>query len=173
MSKNSEKSTKIGKGGKILLALCIIIIISLGIIIYLLLNKTDANEKRNIVVNEKNAETTVSEMADNEKIAPGYYELTMNFTWDFDNGTAISENAYIKNAETNDNAVYVDVTLSDTNEIIYASPIIPVGSYLDNISLDSDLNAGTYDCVATYHLLDEANNSISTVRVNLSIVIVD
>ena len=50
-------------------------------------------------------------------------------------------------------------------------PIIPVGSYLENIALDTALPAGTYDCILTYHLLDEENVSISTLKLTVTIVI--
>lgn len=174
MSNQNEKSAKGGKGGKIVLAICIVVIIALlGVVIFLLLNKGEKEEpvKRNVVVNKDNVDEIVSQMIEKEITEQGYYEATMNSTWNFEDGSAISEDAYVKNAETNQNSVYFDVTLADTNATIYESPIIPVGSYLDNIALGSDLNAGSYDCIVTYHLLNESDESISTVRVSLTIVI--
>ena len=154
MAKENKK-----KGGRIALIICIIVIAALCIIIYLLLNKDeDKKERRDVVVNEDNV----------EEIS---YQVTMNSTWYFENGTASSNNAYVENAEANENAVYFDVVRSDTDKTIYESPIIPVGKHLNNIKLDKKLSAGTYDCVMTYHLLDDEEESISTVRVNLEIVI--
>ena len=82
-----------------------------------------------------------------------------------------SDNAYVENAESNTNSVYFDVTRTDTEETIFESPILPVGSHLENITLDSDLPAGTYDCVVTYHLLDEEENSISTLKLTVTIIV--
>ena len=42
---------------------------------------------------------------------------------------------------------------------------------MDKIKLDKKLKAGTYDCVMTYHLLDENEETISTVRVNVTIIV--
>lgn len=164
------------KGGIIVFAVCIVIIIALsGTVIYLLTSrKTSEAEKepvnRNIVVNEQNVEEVLAQLPE-QRTPVGSYEVTMNSTWRFANGEAASENAYVKNAEANINSVYFDVTRVDTEETLYESPILPVGSYLENITLDSKLPAGNYDCLITYHLLNEENVSISTVKLTLTIII--
>lgn len=170
-SNNNKK-----KGGVIVFAVCIVIIIALsGMVIYLLTSrKTLEAEKepvnRNVVVNEQNVEEVLAQLPE-QKTPVGSYEVTMNSTWRFANGEAISENAYVENAEANTNSVYFDVTRADTKETLYESPILPVGSYLENIALDTKLSAGNYDCLITYHLLDEENISISTVKLTLTIII--
>ena len=95
----------------------------------------------------------------------------MNSTWNFPSGDAPSENAYVENATTNTNPVYFDVVRDDTGETIYESPILPVGSHLENFELDTVLDAGTYDCVMTYHLLDEEEQEISTLQITVQVVI--
>ncbi len=169
----SEKKDRKVKGGIIVFAVCIVVIIGLlAIVIYLLNTKKDEDEpvRRNVVVNEENVDKVIEQLAE-QRVEPGSYQVTMNTTWNFSSGDASSDNAYVKNAETNTNSVYFDVTRSDTNETIYESPIIPVGSWLDDIALDSELPDGTYDCIITYHLIDEDEKSISTVKLNLTIVI--
>lgn len=123
--------------------------------------------KRNVVVNKDNVEEVLEQLED--PVPPGSYEVKMNSTWNFASGDAPSDNAYVENVEANTNSVYFDVTRADTEETIFESPILPVGSYLDNITLDSNLPAGTYDCLVTYHLLDENDESISTVKLTLTI----
>ena len=159
---SEQKNTKM-KGG-IILAICIVvIIILLGAVVYLLNARKAEDEpvKRNIVVNEKNVEEVIEQLGE-ERTPPGSYQVTMNTT---------SEDAYVKNAEANTNAVYFDITRQDTEETIYESPIIPVGSWLEDITLDSTLPDGTYPCVITYHLLDEEDKSISTVKLTLTLII--
>lgn len=175
---SEQKSGSITKGGKIALATCGVVITALlGTVIYLLVNRPeqeppgDEPVSRNVVVNEDNVDEVLSQLKDRPKVAPGYYEVTMNTTWNFPNGEEPSSNAYVENAAANTNSVYFDVTLADTGETILASPILPVGSHLDNITLDTTLSAGTYDCLCTYHLLDDENNSISTLKLTLKIVI--
>lgn len=167
-----QKNRKI-KGGVIVLAICAIIIIALLVtVIYLLAARKEEDKpvKRNVVVNEKNVDEVISQLAE-ERTPPGSYQVTMNTTWNFPSGDEPSENAYVKNAEANTNSVYFDVTRSDTEETIYESPIIPVGSWLEDITLDTNLPDGVYNCVITYHLLDDEDKSISTVKLTLTIVV--
>ena len=160
-----------GKEEKKVLIICIIIIAALiGVVIYLLVNK-DGKEKRNVVVNEDNLEEIIAQMGESDFVAPGSYEMTMNSTWNFKDGSAASEDAYVENAVSNTNSVYFDVIRNDTEETIFESPILPVGSHLEGITLDTKLEAGTYDCVLIYHLLDENDESISTVRVSVTIIV--
>lgn len=171
MSEEKKNQSK-GKGGKAALAVCVVIIIVLlGVTIYLLVSRQKEDEpvNRNIVVNENNVEEVLAELEQRQPVPVGYYETIMNSTWNFAAGDAVSDNAYVENAEGNTNPVYFDVTLADTGETIYESPILPVGSHLDNIKLDTSLPEGTYDSILTYHLLDEENRSISTLKVTVTI----
>lgn len=127
--------------------------------------------KRNVVINEENVEEIVAEMEEDEFIPPGSYEVKMNATWYFADGKATSENAYVENVVRNKNDVYFDVILSETDEVIYESPLLPIGSHIENITLDTELEKGTYDCVVIYHTVDEEQNTLGTVRVAVTIVI--
>lgn len=167
MSNETVKEKK-KKGGKIVLAICIVVIVVLCVLIWFLLHKDDKH-KRDVVVNEENVEEILSQL--DEGPGDGVYQVTMNSTWHFEDGDASSDNAYVENAKANKNPVYFDITRSDTDEKIYESPIIPVGSHLNEITLDSKLKAGTYDCVMTYYLVDKDEEIISTVRVNVEIVV--
>ena len=70
------------------------------------------------------------------------------------------------------NDVYFDVVLAEDEEhVIYSSPVIPRGGRLEEIALDEVLEAGTYDCVMIYHLIDEEQNTISTLRVAVKVII--
>ena len=166
---SEQKETNKGrKGGKIAVAVCIVVIAALlGVVIYLLLGKKEEQVRRNVVVNEDNVDEVLEQLED--PVPAGSYEVKMNSTWNFTSGDAPSDNAYVENAEANTNSVYFDVTRTDTEETIFESPILPVGSHLENITLDSNLPAGTYDCLVTYHLLDENDESMSTVKLTLTI----
>lgn len=166
-----EKNEKKGKGGKVALAVClVVIVVLLGVVIFLLFRKEDEPKRRNVVVNEDNVDEVLESLAEGY-VPAGYYEVTMNSTWNFTSGDAPSENAYVENARTNTNPVYFDVVREDTEETIYESPILPVGSHLDEIVLDTVLEAGTYNCILTYHLLDEEEQDVSTLQVTVQIVV--
>lgn len=172
-------------GGKdrktgVLIAAVVILLIALGITVGLLLKKDDAAPeadignapKRNVVVTEENAEKIAAEMAEEDYVEPGYYTVNMATEWHFSAGDAVSDNARVDNVAGNTNPVYFDVFLAeDETEPVYSSPVIPVGSFLEHIALDRPLEKGNYDCVMVYHLVDEDQNTVSTLRVTIKIAV--
>jgi hypothetical protein len=178
-NENSSQGDK--KGGKFVVGIVILIVIILvlaGTVVYLLISKKPeevqtSNEKRNVVVTPDN----MDEVADiingsGEPTPAGYYTATMNYEWRFKKGNEASYNAYVENATGNTNAVYIDLfRVEDEENAIYKSPVIPVGSSLRDIILDTPLEKGTYDCVAVYHLVDDDQNTISTLRVTVTVIV--
>ncbi len=168
-----RKKGKNGRG-KLPLIICAVVITLLLVVIMVLLfqKKDDENEKRNVVVTPDNVEEIIAQMDDEEFVDPGYYSASMNTEWHFSKGDAVSEDAVVNNLAENTNDVYFDVFLeTDEATPIYKSPVIPIGSSLTDIALDMPLEAGTHDCVMVYHLVDEEQNTISTLRVALKIVV--
>lgn len=164
-----------GKEGKRktvgIIILVMIILVLAGVILYLLF-KPDEKERRNEVITPDNVEEMIKKMDEEEVVDPGYYTVTMNYDWHFATGDAVSSDAYVENIVQNTNSVYFDLFLADDEEnAIYKSPVIPVGSRLQDIELDTPLDAGTYDCVAVYHLVDDDQDTISTLRVTVTVII--
>ena len=141
--RNKNKADK--KNGKVVAITCAAIIIVLLVVIIILLLQKKEEPKRNVVVNEKNAEEVVAQMAATDYTEPGYYTVNMATEWHFSKGDAVSEDARVDNVARNTNPVYFDVFLKDDEEEpIYSSPVIPVGSYLENIALEKILEAGNF-----------------------------
>lgn len=176
MAEQGQKKTK-ERGLWIGIATGIIIVILVAVIIFLVLshNVEPEKERRNVVITPENVESVLQEMeesSEQESVAPGYYTVTMNPTWHFTSGDAISEDAVVINAEANTNDVYFDIVLKEDEErIVYKSPVIPIGGRLEGIALDEPLGAGQHDCVVIYHLIDEEQNTLSTLRVAITIIV--
>ena len=172
--KQNVNSKKINKVFIIvIIAALIVIAVLVGVIVYMLHSKnTDEPEKkRTVVVTEENAEQVAEEVLGREEPqdVPMNYQVTMNSTWEFESGDKASSNAYVANSTDNETAVYFDVVRNDTQETIYQSPVIPVGGELNSIKLDTDLDAGDYECTLTYHLVDEEQNTLTTVNMWLMV----
>lgn len=172
----AEKTGK--KSSVALIVVLSVIVVGLIVAVVLLLNQrggtgasvsSSETEKRNVVVNEEDIEEVLEQLAPDDFVPPGSYEVTMNTTWNFKDGKSPSENAYIENAVSNTNDVYFDVLLAENEERVFASPLIPIGSHIENITLDKELEAGTYDCVLIYYLVDEEQNVQGDLRVGLII----
>lgn len=177
---HSSDARKRSRGNVTMIVCTIVIVLAVvvcGIVICLKL--TDRNDpsstitetvSRNVVVTPDNVKE-ILEQTEAVNTTPGRYEVTMNTSWTFENGHSASSNAYVENSTSNTNAVYFDIVRSDTNETIYRSPILPVGSHLENIALDTELAAGNYSCVLTYFLVDDNYNPVSKLNINLDITV--
>jgi hypothetical protein len=178
---NETGSNGNSNAGKIAIGIGIVVIIALLAVIVVLLTKKEepaavetVNDvaARGVVVNESNAEEVVDNMVLTPYVEPGYYEASMTNTWHFADSKSVSSDAYVANVEGNTNDVYFDVFLaSNENDPIIQSPIIPRGAEYDQISLGKELDAGTYDCVLIYHLIGENNETVSTLRVGITIIV--
>lgn len=177
---NQTQSKK--KGGArvaVIIFLAFVFLAMAGAIIFLWMSRQpeekEEEQRRGVVVTPDNVQEVIDEMAQKaseEPVASGYYTVYMNYEWHFATGDAVSEDAYVENLATNTNAVYFDVfLLEDEENAIYQSPVIPLGSSLQDISLDTPLEAGTYDCVVVYHLVDDDQNTLSTLRVTVTVII--
>ncbi len=161
----------------------LVVAVLVGVIVYLLQERADGNtepgenqkEKPYIgVVTPDNVDDVVTEMQGEqwEHTPIGYYEVNMTTEWLFPDSKSVSSDAYVANAKSNQNPVYFTVApATDSSRIIYTSPLLLVGSELNQIKLDEQLDAGKYDCVLTYHLMDSNDNEMSTVSVSVSITI--
>lgn len=182
MSKENEKTPQTQKKAtaqqgknhtKLVVIIAVIIIAVLVAVIVALVmrkNTSSARKKRPVVVTESNAEDVANDLI-KDKTPTGYYETRMNANWTFPNGKSKSTNAYVENADTNTNDVYFDVIRSDNNETIYSSPIIPIGKHIEKFKLDKNLSAGTYNCVCRYHLVDDDQNTVSTLNVSVTVTV--
>ena len=174
MKKEEQKSRK--KGGLVIGIVAIVVIaVLVGIIIFLLLTQKaePEEEKRNVVITPENVERVLEEIAETkETVAPGYYTVTMNTTWHFAAGNEASYDAVVENVEANTNDVYFDIVLEDDEtQVLYKSPVIPRGGRLEEITMDVPLEKGNHNCVVIYHLVDEEQNTLSTLRIGITIIV--
>ena len=114
---------------------------------------------RNAVVTDTVFDRSSSDEADTEK--PESFDVKMNRDWTFAEGTLPSGDAYVANPVSNVNDVYFDITVSGSDKTVYTSPVIPVGSHIENITLDDDLPAGKYNSVLEYHMLGKDGKTVT------------
>lgn len=192
---NGEKGNNSGssrRGIIIIIAAFLIIIIALIAIIALLIGRntnkgsdngtpSSSTENNRNVVSEGSrlildAESAANVMDDMRKeVAEGMFECNMSMTWTFADGSAQSKDAYVANSTNNNYPIYFDVTLNDTGETIYSSPVIPVGADLANFALDKPLEAGEYKATVMYTLIrdEESQEPISSAGFVIKIIVVN
>lgn len=89
----------------------------------------------------------------NEKVKQGMVNISMNTNPIFQTGTS-EGNLLIVNSNRNNYPQVVNIVLKDTEESIYTSGAIPVGSKIENAKLSMDLDPGTYECIAYFSNVD-------------------
>lgn len=137
------------KGKKILIGVLMVVIVVMGVVIYILLNKPQEKVKRNT-----SAGLAVDDVDD--KIANATFTTDMNMIWTFPSGSKVSNNAQIGNSTSNLYDCYFEIYLDDEEQtLLYSSPVLPVGKRLDKLELDQVLEDGTHDAICTFHLLDD------------------
>lgn len=128
--------------------------------------------KREVLVTEDNVEEIAEQLEKQEYVTPGRYIVTQNYDWHFPTGESASTDAHVENTPENTNDIYFDLFLeSDMDNPIYQSPIIPLGAVLEDFKLDTKLEAGTYDCIMVYHLVDENQNTMGTVSMTVTVIV--
>lgn len=128
-------------------------------------------QQRTTLVQPENVDEVVDEMVSAPPSVPVNYEAVMNTTWHFPDGASPSSDAYVENASSNSTDIYFDLLRRDTGETIYASPVIPLGMHIQNFALDTPLQAGSYDCMVTYHMIDEEQNTLGTLNVAVTVIV--
>lgn len=173
ISRQTTQAVKKSNIGTIVIGFVLVAIIAALAGVIILLSSGKDSKVYNTVVTPDNVEEMIVQVDEESATPIGSYEAIMNTDWVFADGNAASENAYIKNAETNSNTIYFTIALEeDPDTDIYESPLIPVGSYMADISLGGAITeAGMYDAILTYHLLDDNNEEMSTVSVSITITI--
>ena len=107
----------------------------------------------------------------NEKVAEGMINISMNTAPYFEDGKA-EGNVMIVNESINNYTQQVEFIRNDTQEVIYQSKAIPVGSKIERAALDVELPAGSYECTAMFHNLDpETGDIIGTAGAIITITI--
>lgn len=108
-------------------------------------------------------------------VVPDAHFITdMNVEWEFATWDSPSANAIVGNLVENPRDIYFDVFLDETQELVYSSPIIPLGTRLQGFSLDKQLPPGEHPATLVYQLLDDDYLELdSTVSVTIVIKILE
>lgn len=106
----------------------------------------------------------------NNQLEEGMINISMNTSPYFEDGTS-KGNLMIVNETINRYPQKVQIIRNDTEEVIYTSGAIAVGSKIEAAALDVDLDAGTYECTALFHNLDNSGNIIGSAGAIITITI--
>ena len=155
------------KGKKILIGVLVVVIVAMGVVIYMLLNKPE--EKRDT------SEGLVVDGKVDEKASEARFTTDMNMVWTFPSGSAVSNNAEIGNSTSNLYDCYFEILLNDEEQtLLYSSPVLPVGKKIDKLELNQALEDGEHDAICVFHLLDDEDpdKELGTVSFAVSLMFI-
>lgn len=122
------------------------------------------------VMNESNVKAIKEDIQ--AKVAEGMFSTYMNTTWVFADGGSASSNAVMGNSEANNYPFWFTVTLSDTQEVVFTSGTLPLGTQIDKVVLTKDLEKGTYPAVVNIHMINDKGEEVdSNMGFNIDIMI--
>jgi hypothetical protein len=162
-------NSKTGKTGRIAMIIAAVVLAAAVIVATIVLTRPkQAEEPAGMqvpIIDADNIENVLDDLK--EKSEKGQFNTWMTVTWSFPDGESPSSDAIVGNSEANNYPFFFDVILDDTNETVYSSSLIPVGSQVKEIKLNRDLPKGAYEATITYHLVDDTNNN-EVIETNLS-----
>lgn len=107
----------------------------------------------------------------NRRVEEGMMNISMSSVITFANGTSQGE-ARIENIEANQKDQKVTITLIDTDEVVYESDALAPGQYIQYITLNKNLPAGTYEAVAMFDGYElETHKKIGSAGVKVKLVV--
>ncbi|WP_165253877.1 hypothetical protein [Adlercreutzia sp. ZJ304] len=143
--------------GKTIAIVVIAVLIVVGIIagiVYALFFSKDNFYDSNSIVGQAPYKTREEIQAElDRKIEEGMFNISIASVIEFQDGSS-SGTAYIENVPGNQYVMQVDIKLDETGETIYESGGLKPDSYIKDIALTRDLDAGTYQATATFHAID-------------------
>ena len=105
----------------------------------------------------------------NRQVQASMMTMTMNPDPTFQNGRG---NLLIHNDVTNHGPIVVEIRRNDNNDLIYTSPMIPLGKRVNYGALDVVLPPGTYPCTALFHYVDETGTILGSGGVEVTVHVV-
>ena len=101
--------------------------------------------------------------------AEGTFDTYMNLNWSFPNGSSPSSNAVLGNSPGNNYPFWFTLKLSNTDEIVLTSGLIPVGMEMAEIRMDVPLPAGEYMAELSINIVDYNGLPKGSVNINIAL----
>lgn len=160
---------KRGKGFWIGIIIAILALIAAAAIAWFMFSQEEAS-KRAGALGQLEGKTEAEIQAElNRYVEEGMFNISIASSVQFDSGTSQGE-LKIENVPGNRYLMQVEIAREDNGQVIYTSGILDPNYHIQEDTLDVDLPAGVYPCVATFTALDpETEDEIGTAAAKITI----
>jgi hypothetical protein len=164
MTEKKEKKEKKGLSTQavVLIIAALLIVAGTAVALVLLLNKEEPPEEEPATGAQVMTEANYRQIQEEtqEKVARGMFATHFSTSWSFPDGKSASSNAVMGNSSANQFPFYFTVTLQGTGELVYTSGLLPVGTEIEELILDTELPAGTYPASLGIHMIDDEGEPV-------------
>lgn len=173
-AKNSEQKHRKGKKKSALPLLLALLLLIGGLAAWHFLGGRNQDEvmEPNAVVGTmpgKSKEQIEAELT--QEVKEKEIAFSINANPNFETGDS-KGNLLFENPQSNKKLTRVEIYLDDTDELIYKSGLLEPGSYIPQVKLLRDLDAGSYSCTAVIHAYKQADKSyVGKVAAGLTVTV--
>ena len=101
------------------------------------------------------------------------YTVSLTTNWEFETWNTPSRTASVDNLASNSRTVFFEVTLRETDVLVYTSPFILLGETLEDFALDTQVSAGEHPAIVTFILVDDNYEFVADVSVSVTLTILN
>lgn len=153
-----------------------VLIITIGVLLFINSVSNDDNTLQidsNVIVGEMDTTTLAEKVKQaQEKVDEGMLALNIAPNPIFVDGESKGK-VMIGNPSNNTKSFTVEFILSDNNQSVYKSGLIPPNGYIEEVALDKNLDKGEYLAVAYFTSYSSEGVEDGTVGINIKITILN
>lgn len=161
------------KRTRIAIAACAVVVLALaGLGLWFALGQPDDLFDPNAQSGQAPYKTPEEIQAELDRVVEeGMFNISIASVIEFPDG-ASPGTAYIENVPGNRYLMQVTVTLDQSGEAVYESKALKPDSYIGNITLSKDLDAGDYPATATFTALDpDSHEEVGRAAAKVTLVV--
>ncbi|WP_251213269.1 hypothetical protein [Adlercreutzia murintestinalis] len=150
------------------IVLIILALVAAAVVAFMLLNP--AKSARSGDVGQLEGKSAAEVQAELDRVVEeGMFNISIASVVELADGASEGE-LRIENVPNNNYLMRVEITRSDTGELLYQTDVIEPNHHIQSDTLDVDLDPGSYECTATFFALDpETEDEIGQVAAAMKI----
>lgn len=168
-----EEKKRKKRGAGFYIGIIIAIIAIVAAIVIAIFMFMDSTQYRGGALGQLDGKTQEEIQAELDRVVEeGMMSISISSVVEFENGTSEGE-FKIENSPANHYLMQVEVSITDTGEVVYTSDMLEPNYHIQYDTLDVDLPAGTYPCTATFYAYDPETEELvgqTSARVTLTVL---
>lgn len=171
----NRQSKKIDLKTVIIFAVIFVLIVAVGVLTFVLVSNKSIVNTSNVPSIQPNVITGNASVSLDEKLAEmqkevdeGSIGVAMDTEITLENGNSVAK-GNIGNPARNTKSFVISIVMTDTNEEVYRSGLIPPDTYINEMQLNTVLEKGSYPAATYFEVYNEEGEVTGKTGVNITI----